>query len=452
MNTQHPPRDRTGNAASSTRVRILAAVLVLTAVAGIASTVAAPDDSGTPDPDPEVEARKRAEDSYVDRFRRAQRLMGRGADEEAEKLFRQLIDERPEEASVHHAFGLLLQFRKRPDDATKELLAAAKLAPDEAVIQRDTAAHLLSLGRAADAEPLFAAASRLWPQDVETAIGHGAALRALGRTAEAQAAYVRAVASDANSVDAAVGLAACRVDAHPDEALKLIESATGQWPDVLLVRGMAYLRLERYDEAIESLEKIVAVAPPGPAGLTFVRGAAEALVLCGAAKPAGIAAAKWVEAQSAAGSVSDAARLCLGECREAAGDHKGALDALAAPSSEKSPAGLCGQMLLVKAAALVHADRGAESQSTLETLAASAHDGFERSSALRLLGRFPAAEFARLAAQSGRANDVAWIESFAAELAGDAPAAAAARLRAAEASKPPGEFPGLLARPLAAPK
>jgi Flp pilus assembly protein TadD len=416
---------------------MFAAVLVLVACAGIASTIAKPEEPAPAD----VAAQKKLDDAYVERFRRAQRLMGRGADAEAEKLFRELIAEKPEEGSVHHALGLLLQFRKRPDEATAALLHAAKLSPDEPVIQRDTGMHLFSLGRAKDAEPYLATAARLWPEDVESAVGRGAVLRALGRVPEAEVEYRRAVETDPNSVDAAVGLAACLVDRDPQQALSLIEKATGQWPDVLLVRGIAHLRLDHMDVAAETLGKVVSVSPPGNAGLMFVRGAAEQLVLCGAVKHAGVAAQRWFETETAAGGPSAGACLCLAQARLAAGDAKGALAALDAAPKNSPP-----EVALLRATVLVRAQRTEDATKALEVLAAAKEPGFERSAALFLTGKLDGTAFEKLGAQKGRANDVAWIESVAFEMKGDAAGAAAARARAADASKPPGEYPGLVVR------
>jgi hypothetical protein len=53
------------------------------------------------------------------------------------------------------------------------------------------------------------------------------------------------------------------------------------------------------------------------------------------------------------------------------------------------------------------------------------------------------------AKQGGRANDVAWLRALAARLAGDEDAAAGHERRAAELSRPPGEFPGMLVPPAA---
>jgi Tfp pilus assembly protein PilF len=439
MNTRHIPDGRPGNATRAARY-VVAGFLVAAACAGIGATFATPE----PAPDGAGDDVQK-NDEFVARFHKAQRLMGGKHDEEAEKLLRELIDEHPEQAAVHHALAVLLQFRKRPAEATNEFLLAAKLAPEEAVIQRDAGLHLFSTGRAEQAEPYLASAVRLWPEDVESLVGHGAALRALGRVDEAAADYRRAVALNAESVDAAVGLAACLIETKPEESLRLIEKAPGQWPDVLLVRGMALTKLGRFDEASTQLATIVLVAPRDASGLAFVRGAAETLVLCGDRKNADAAAMRWFDAETAAGGPSDAACVCFATTREAADDHVGALAALDAAPTKRS-----ARAKLLRAAVLVRAGRKDDAKTALETLAASEKDAFEGAAASRLLLRMKAVEFAKLAAAPDRENDVAWVESLAAETAGDAPAAAAARARAAALSRPPGEFPGLLVRKSAA--
>jgi len=434
MHPQHAPDGRPGNATSRARLATLIAALACTL---IFAAVAKPEPpAGAPPADDQ-----KAADDFVRRFQRGQRLMGSGHDDEAEKLFRQLISEAPEQASIHHALAVLLTFRKRPAEATPEFVLAAKLAPDDAVIQRDTGLNVLSAGRAEEAERYLAQACRLWPDDVEALIGHGAALRAIGRATLAEAEYRRAVAADANSVDAAVGLAACIVEKKPAEALSLIAAAPGPWPDVLLVRGTALVKLDRCGEAAKELAKILDVAPPGVAGVMFLRGATEQLVLCGDVERADVAAKKWLDVESAAGAPTDAACFFVGEIREAAGDHAGAIAALAKAPKERS-----ARTKLLAAAVFVRAGKKDDAKSALEALVASEKDSFESAAASRLLGKTSEADFAKLVATPGRANDVAWIESLGDETAGDAAAASGARVRAAELSSPPGEFPGLLVR------
>jgi tetratricopeptide (TPR) repeat protein len=456
MNNPDPAGERAGNGASRAQHLLTVGILVVTACTGIVSTMAAPEGespadppagSGAPATREEIsDADLAAEDDFVERFRLAQRLMGRGDDARAEKMLRELIAEKPEQAALHHALAVLLQFRKRPEEAAESFVRACELDPKEPVIRRDTGLHLFALGRAKEADVHLTAAAKLWPEDVETSVGHGAVLRSLGRVAEAEASYRRAVATDPNSVDAAVGVAACIVSKDPEEALRLVAPATGQWPDVLLVRGMALERLGRTTEAVPVLVKVLEFAPPGRAGAEFVRGTAETLVRCGAAREANDAAKKWVELAAGTPSAA-AASACLAETCEALGDHEGALRAIAAAqASTKVPSDDCTRATLFHAAVLVRAGRPAEAKPVLESLLGVPGEPFERAAALRLTGRLEAGEFAKLGTAPGRENDVQWVESLAAEMAGDTAGAAAARERAASASRPAGEYPGLLVR------
>ncbi len=419
------------------------------AMAGIAAgaTVAMPGGGDGDDP-----AAKAKEDDYVTRFRHAQRLFGRGADVEAEKLFRQLIAERPDEGAVHHALATVLQFRRRNDEAAAEFLTACRLSPDDPVIRRDTGMHLFAMGRAAEAEPHLARAHELWPQDVETLIGHGAILRALGRAGDAEKTYREAVAADANSIDAAVGLAACIVKRAPAEAFSLLKAAPGHWADVLVVRGTALEALGRCDDARRDLAGVADTAPPGAAGARFLRDATEALLRCGFAADAEQAAAAGCRAETADGRPVTRAALCLAVACAAQGRADDALHALdgAAPL-EREPDDVQAHVRLFRAAVLIHAGRAADAAPLLEALASLPEDRFERAAARRLRGALPPEEFAARAKTAGLANDVEWVESLAAELGGDAAGAARHREKAALLSVPPGEWPGALVRPAAPP-
>ncbi len=443
------------------RRRTLLAALAVTA--GIAAaTLVSPGESVGDDEEPrQLSPEEIARiDSFVARFEQGQRLMGKGRDADAERVFRDLLAERPDEAAVHHALGVVLQFRRRGDEAAAELVRAAQLAPEDAVIQRDAGLHLFAVGRGVDAERLLAIASRLAPSDVETAVGHGAALRALGRGADAEAAYRRAAKSDPNSVDAAVGLAACIVDRAPEQALALLEKSPAEWCDVAMVRGLALERLGRFDEAAQRFERAAASAPVGPEGIVFLRDAAEGLVRCGDAERALVAAQRWCAAERAAGAAKQPggpdgpvaaplagvrARFCLALATAALGRNDAALDALGAPDTlADAPPAVRAHVGLFRAVTLLHAGRSDDARAALEALAAPDEASFERDAARRLLGRADAAALAARATEPGRGNDVAWIESLTAAAAGDAPAAESHRAAAAESSHPPGEYPGLL--------
>ena len=448
MHPRHEPTDQPTKAAARGLTGLLVVAGVTSACLAIGGSMAVPEDAthpaaaAAPDPD-----QQKKDDEFVARFERGQRLFGRGADEEAEKIFRALLAERPEQAVVHHALGLLLQFRRKPEEAATELTAAAKLAPDEAVIQRDTGQHLVTLGRAKEALVHLARAYELWEQDVETCVAYAGALRSLGSTAQAEAVYRKAIANDANSVDAAVGLAACLVPSRPEESLRLVEKATGGWVDVALVRSLANERLARWDAASAELVRVLELAPPGAAGLTFLEAATTCAVRCGDAKLAEMAAARWIDV--AGGKVPPPeATFALATAREARGDHDSALAALAAPGpiEEEPSADERARFKLLQAAILIRAGRMDDARPVLVSLTAFAPERFDCAAAERLVGPIPAERLAERAKAPELANDVAWIESIAAAMGGDREAESLERVRAASLSNPRGEFPGLLVR------
>src|SRR5437867_12780 len=101
--------DRRQNAAARSRPRLAAQTLVVVASIALATAVATPGGDSDAKPAPADADERRRDDEFVARFERAQRLLGKGADAEAEELLRQLVAERPEEGAVHHALGVLLQ-------------------------------------------------------------------------------------------------------------------------------------------------------------------------------------------------------------------------------------------------------------------------------------------------------------------------------------------------------
>jgi tetratricopeptide (TPR) repeat protein len=313
--------------------------------------------------------------------------------------------------------------------------------------------HLAALGSFTQSEPHLAAAYRLWRQDVETCVGYGNLLRALGRGADAETVLRQALLADPNSVDAIVGLAACIVDAKPEEALALVEGKDGAWPDLLLVRGLAKLRLGRHGAASADLRRAADGAPPGAAGVPFVSRAAEALTLCGDAEGARSAAARWTGSDRAGGHASPRAALCLAIAEAALGRLDAALAVLdAAPPCDTDPPELRVRAALVRAALCLDAGRADAAAPHLACLAGLADERFERCAARRLTGEATERDLAAWAATAELANDVEWVESLAAAARGDAALARRRREACATASSPPGEFPGLLARIAAGPR
>lgn len=436
--------------------KTLAPLLIVAACVAVATLVAAPsapaDDgpgggpAGVPGGGeklaPEEEARQT---EFVRRFREGQRHMGSGRDEEAVRIFRELLVEEPDAAAVHHALGITLRFAGKPDEATRSFLEAARLGPEDAVIQRDAGLDLLSHGRAVDAEPFLGRARALWPQDAESVVGHGNALRAIGRVVQAEKAFREAMAVEPNSVDARVGVAACVVERNPTEALSVLEGAPDNYADVALVMGLAHQKLGHGEKGAELLGKAIASSPPGLAGLPFVREATEALARAGDAARTAEGAAIWLETERSAGRRGLAAAFTLACSRAGRGDGAEALDPLvAALEGAKLDPATDLHFALFRAGVLTAAGKSEEADALLGKVAEVDLAAFEVLAARRILGRLTAGEFAAPDHGAKRANDVAWVEALASTRAGDPAAAATHWKRVAELSDPRGEYPGLL--------
>ena len=252
-------------------------------------------------------------------------------------------------------------------------------------------------------------------------------------------------------MDARTLLARALLASAPAEALALVETIPTSWPDVVSVRALALERLGRWDDASAMHLLIVKTAPPGPAGITWLRDAAEGLIRTGDAAHAAEVAGAWIEREKAGGAVSLRSAVCLAVARAGAGEPSAALEALDSVAlPPKTPPFAQAHLALVRAHLLVAAGRMDDARSVLGPVADLPDDAgvvVERAVARHAAGRVPLADVeAAVAQQSGRENDVAWAAWLRAKLDGDAPAAASARDRGLAASKPPGEHPGMLLR------
>jgi Flp pilus assembly protein TadD len=425
--------------------RRFAPALVAAAGIGLACTLATPqppDDAGSGDATADEE---RITDDFVRRFQRAQKLLGTGKDDEAEKLLRELLAEQPDAAAVHHALAYVHAFQGKSKEAMDGFLTAAKLAPDDGAIRRDCGFRLVEAGRFAEALPHLESARRLLDPDVETVCAHGRALEGAGRSDDAETTYREALALDANSVDARALLARHVLGTRPEETLKLLDPVQPNWPDVVEVRALANERLSRWEPAIASWTRLAQVAPTGASGVASLRSSAEGLVRCGAAELAAKVAVRWSERDGADGRPGLRASLCLAVARAGSGDVAGALAALdASPLPEKAPPAIAAHVGLVRAHLLVRAGRVEDARKVLAAVA-ELDAPFERASARYLLGRAAFGDVAEAAkADAGRANDAAWVAWLGACLADDSTAAAEHLAKARESTRPPGEHPGML--------
>jgi len=437
----------------SVGLRRLAPVLVVTAAIGIACTLATPDGSGKAGGSAGAAGDGKDPayyEGFVRRFRKAQELFGSGKDDQAEKMFRELLEEEPEAAAIHHALAYIAWFRGERNQALDGFRRAAKLAPEDGAIRRDCGLRLVETGHLDEALPHLEAARRLLEPDVETICAHGRCLEARGSLPEAERAYRDAHTLEPDSVDARSLLARRVLEARPEESLKLLDGVPRNWPDVVTTAALALERLGRWDEACAMHRRLVEIGGEQPA-VALLRDGAEGLVRCGDSAGAVKLAARWVAADRNDDVPGLRASVCLAVALAGTGDAAGALKALdASPVPEATPPAVRAHLALLRTHCLVLADRPEEARKLLETVAGT-DAAFERVAAAFLLGSSDDAALAEAAAASpGRANDADWIRGLSARLAGDAAKAAELFRKAADASQPPGEHPGGLVRSFAA--
>jgi Tfp pilus assembly protein PilF len=307
------------------KLRWLVPLLVVSAVIGIATSFAVPDEGEESLSAEETAALER----YAARFERAQQLMGGGKDAEAAKMFRELLAERDDVGQVHHALAFVLRYQGKADEATRSFLRAAQLAPDDAVIARDAGLDLLERGFLTDSRTLLERSLKQDTNDLETGVGLGSALRRLGERDAAVAAFELAVKVDPNSLDAHVGLAQSLVTQDPKRALSIVEPLNHNFADVSLVHGLALERQGAHDLARPLLLSAATTCTSNAAGREVLLEASEGLVRCGDAEDAATAAALWCQAESTATEGPGVrASFALATARAALDDAEGALSVL----------------------------------------------------------------------------------------------------------------------------
>ena len=184
---------------------------------------------------------------------------------EARECYERVLRAAPRTAPALNGLGMIHQAQGRPREALPLLRAALAERPDSAIYHNNLANTLLALGRAEAAEAAYREAVRLDPDYENAQLNLGALLRGQGRIADAIACYERAVAlapdraGTFNDLDALYQLEA-RVElalAAFDRALEL-DATLGE---AHFNRGKLLADLGRFEEARDSLERAMALAP-----------------------------------------------------------------------------------------------------------------------------------------------------------------------------------------------
>ncbi len=165
------------------------------------------------------------------RFHQALWFHHQGRLAEAERIYREIVQRQPHNASAVHMLGLVALQTQRLDRAVKLIGRAVALAPDNADALINLGLALHEARRFADAIATFDRAIALSPEAAEAHTNRGLALEALARPEEALASH-----------DKAIGLRPGFAEAHNH-------------------RGNALRSLRRFEEALAAHARAIALNP-----------------------------------------------------------------------------------------------------------------------------------------------------------------------------------------------
>jgi Flp pilus assembly protein TadD len=154
--------------------------------------------------------------------------------EEAEELYRELVEEDPTSVRALNNLGVLLDEMGDHEGAVVQLRAARRIDPQNQEILGNLGAALGAMGRYAEAEEALRVAFRLDPTSLEIRTNRGILLFRRGLYEEATAELEVVCA------------------ARPDDGLPLF------------YKGEALNRLGKVEEAIEALERVIELIPGSP--------------------------------------------------------------------------------------------------------------------------------------------------------------------------------------------
>lgn len=188
--------------------------------------------------------------------------------DDAERIYRAILQQSPAQFDATHLLGLLLIQRGRLDDGIATIRRALEIDPLAAAAYNNLGPALRALGRTDEALAAYDKAVELKPDFDEAHYNRGNLLKDLGKYDEAIASYDRALAIRPNmpqvwSNRGNVLLALKRLP----EALASLDKAIELNPGFAVAhsnRGNVLMEMKRFDEAADAYRRALALDPHNP--------------------------------------------------------------------------------------------------------------------------------------------------------------------------------------------
>ncbi|MDX8456131.1 sulfotransferase [Mesorhizobium sp. VK9D] len=198
-------------------------------------------------------------------MQRALQLHQAGRRQEAEALYRQVLEQQPNHAAALHFLGLLLHQTGRSEEGLELIEQSVTLQPRNADFLNNMGTVMRDLGRVAAAVDFFRGAVDIRPEQLAARDNLGSSLKQLGQFDAAEEIYRGTIGRNPFHVRARTGLAETLQEAgRLDEAITLFRESLSIRPkdaELLYGLGVAMMEKGKLDEAADLARQAVAVAP-----------------------------------------------------------------------------------------------------------------------------------------------------------------------------------------------
>jgi tetratricopeptide (TPR) repeat protein len=188
-----------------------------------------------------------------------------GQYDEAETVYRELVEEQPGYVPVLHNLGALMVQRGRHSEALPVLDRAIALAPASANIRSAHAAACIGLGKFEEALHGFSSAIRLKPESTDAWYNSGLACQKMSRHEEALNCFRKSLDIQPDQLRCLVQLGASQSTLDdPENALCSFDKALELDPlslSALIGKAGALRQLLRFDEALACLDRALEFSP-----------------------------------------------------------------------------------------------------------------------------------------------------------------------------------------------
>lgn len=200
-------------------------------------------------------------------------LRERGQADAAIEIYRQALDQRPNDLTLRLAFTDYLETLGRTEAAVSQWETILAQAPKHLPTLQKLRQHHWSQGNAEAALSLLDQLLALEPENADYHCDRGRALQRLGRASEAVRTYARALKYAANHPGASNGFAWIR-SAHPQKSMRDEDLANRlatvacrktehQNPEYLLTLSITQAATGAFEKATETVDQALALAPKG---------------------------------------------------------------------------------------------------------------------------------------------------------------------------------------------